>query len=97
MNALKLLAVGTIVCFLSAGARSEEKIDYAKMIVGKWEVAKADEGTVPVGTIVEFTKDGKMIVQAKIMDKEIKIEGWHHAQVSFACRFTYNFDAEFCR
>jgi uncharacterized protein (TIGR03066 family) len=75
MNALKLLAVGAIVCVMSAGARAEEKIDYAKMLVGKWEVTKADPETVPPGTIVEFTKDGKFKVGGKKDDVEMNLEG----------------------
>ena len=54
MNALRVLVV---VCLVAAVGRAEEKPDYAKMIVGKWEVTKADEGTLPKGSIVEFTKD----------------------------------------
>jgi uncharacterized protein (TIGR03066 family) len=75
MNALKMLAVGAIACLLSTGAGAEEKIDYAKMIVGKWEVTKADEGTVPAGTIVEFTKDGKFKVGGKKDDVDMSFEG----------------------
>jgi uncharacterized protein (TIGR03066 family) len=75
MNAMKLLTVGAIVCAMSAGARAEEKIDYAKMLVGKWEVTKADADTVPVGTIVEFTKDGKFKVGGKKDDVEMNLEG----------------------
>ena len=80
MNALKLLAVGVIVCLMSSGARAEEKIDYAKMLVGKWEVTKADEGTVPAGTIVEFTKDGKFKVGGKKGDDEINLEGTYKVE-----------------
>jgi len=74
MNALKLFAVGAVLCLPAAG-RGEEKPDYAKLIVGKWEVTKADPGTVPAGTLVEFTKDGKMKVTAKKGDAEMTIEG----------------------
>ena len=41
------------------GARAGEESDLAKKLVGKWEITKADEGTIPPGTMVEFTKDGK--------------------------------------
>jgi uncharacterized protein (TIGR03066 family) len=75
MSTLKLLGAGAIVCLLSAGARAEEKIDYAKMLVGKWEVTKADEGTVGVGTMVEFTKDGKFIVSGKKDGVDSMFEG----------------------
>jgi uncharacterized protein (TIGR03066 family) len=80
MNALKLLAVGAIVCLLSAGARAEDKIDYAKMLVGKWEVSKADEGTVPKGTMIEFTKDGKVKANIKKDDKDETISGTYKVE-----------------
>jgi len=65
MNTLRWLAVGAVVCLLGGSVRAEEKPDYAKLIVGKWEVAKADEGTVPKGTVIEFTKDGKVKLTGK--------------------------------
>jgi uncharacterized protein (TIGR03066 family) len=75
MKTLKLLAVGMVVCLFAAGARAEEKVDYAKLLVGKWEITKAEEGTVPVGTLVEFTKDGKFKVTGKKDDKVEDFEG----------------------
>jgi uncharacterized protein (TIGR03066 family) len=39
--------------------------DHAKLLIGRWEVTKADEGTVPVGTLIEFTKDGKVKLSVK--------------------------------
>jgi uncharacterized protein (TIGR03066 family) len=75
MNTLRLLAIGLIACVLGTAARAEDKVDYKKLIVGKWEITKADDGTVPVGTIVEFTKDGKFMVTGKKDDVDIKLEG----------------------
>jgi uncharacterized protein (TIGR03066 family) len=75
MKTLRWLAVGLVVGLLGAGARAEEKADYAKMVVGKWEVTKADEGTVPVGTVIEFTKDGKLKGTVKKGDEDAAIEG----------------------
>src|SRR5258708_7451554 len=75
MNAMRLLAVGAIVCLLSAGLRDEDKTDYAKLMVGKWECSKADEGTLPVGSKDEFNKDGKITVAAKMGDKEEVMTG----------------------
>jgi uncharacterized protein (TIGR03066 family) len=75
MKALRWLAVGLVVGLLGAAARAEDKPDYAKMIVGKWEVTKSDPGTVPPGSVVEFTKDGKFIVIGKKDDKEETFEG----------------------
>ena len=45
MNAMRLVAVGVIFCFVGAGARAEDKTEYAKLIVGKWEATKADDVT----------------------------------------------------
>jgi uncharacterized protein (TIGR03066 family) len=72
MKALRVLA---IVCLVGAVARAEEKPDYAKMIVGKWEVTKADEGTLPTGSIVEFAKDGKFTAREKLDGKDVLFEG----------------------
>jgi uncharacterized protein (TIGR03066 family) len=48
--------------------------DNAMKLIGVWEVTKSDSGA-PKGTTVEFTKDGKMIMKAKFMDKELVING----------------------
>ena len=75
MNALRLLAVGAIVCLAASSARADDKADNAKLLVGKWEITRADEGTVPVGAIIEFTKDGKMKAKFKRDDKDVTREG----------------------
>jgi uncharacterized protein (TIGR03066 family) len=79
MSTLRWLAVGAVVC-LVGGARADDKTDYAKMIVGKWEVTKADEGTVPPGTIVEFTRDGKFILAGKKDGTDQKFEGTYKVE-----------------
>lgn len=75
MNATRVLGIGMVVCFIGAGARAEDKPDYAKMLVGKWESTKNSEAGLPKGTIVEFTKDGKMKITTKQGDQEMNIEG----------------------
>jgi len=80
MTAMRLLAVGAIVCLLTAGVRADDKketkkADYAKLIVGKWEVTKIEGGGPPEGTVIEFTKDGKIHINGKMGDQEIKAEG----------------------
>jgi uncharacterized protein (TIGR03066 family) len=75
MNVVKLMAVVAVGCLLGTGARADEKKDYAKKIVGKWEVTKADEGTLPVGSIVEFAKDGKFTSHEKMGDKDVQFQG----------------------
>jgi uncharacterized protein (TIGR03066 family) len=59
MNALKLWAPLAVVCLVAAVGRADEK-DYPKLLVGKWEVIKADEGTVPKGAVIEFAAEGKV-------------------------------------
>lgn len=75
MNALKYLGLAAGIVVLTTLARAEDKVDYKKLIVGKWEVSKADEGSVPEGTQIEFTKDGKMKIAAKMGDDEFKLDG----------------------
>jgi uncharacterized protein (TIGR03066 family) len=72
MNALKWLAVGAVVCLAGGGARAA---DNEKMIVGKWELTKVDEGGLPKGTVIEFTKDGKVKLVMKKDDKDATMEG----------------------
>jgi len=72
MKALRVLAV---VCLVAVVGRAEDKPDFAKMIVGKWEVTKADDGTLPKGSIIEFTKDGKFTSREKAGDKDMLFGG----------------------
>jgi uncharacterized protein (TIGR03066 family) len=80
MNAPKVLAALAAVCLLGAGARADEKADYAKKIVGKWELTKVEEGGLPKGTLVEFDKDGKVKVTVKAEDKEQVLEGTYKVE-----------------
>ena len=76
MSAPRLVAVLAVVGLAGAGLWADDKKpDYARQIVGKWEVTKADEGTLPVGAIVEFTKDGKFKAFEKMGDKDVTFEG----------------------
>jgi len=74
MNARKLLAVAAVVCLAGTAARADEK-DYPKLLVGKWELTKVEEGGLPKGSVIEFTKDGKVKVTAKKDDKDFDLEG----------------------
>ena len=59
MNALRLTAASVIVCALAIGIRADDEKDNAKMVVGKWKVAKASPGTFPLGTVLDLSKDEK--------------------------------------
>jgi uncharacterized protein (TIGR03066 family) len=80
MSTLRWLAVGAVVCLLGGSVRAEEKPDYAKLIVGKWEVSKADEGTVPMGTLIEFTKDGKVKLSGTKEGKDFTAEATYKVE-----------------
>ena len=87
MNVLKLAAVGMAVCLVVPAARAEDS-NLAKMLVGKWEITKAAEGTPPAGTVVEFTKDGTVRVVGKKDDKEFAMEGKYKVEThAFMCTF----------
>jgi len=53
----------------------------AEKIIGKWEVTKTEaaEG-VPVGTIVEFQKDGKVTLSLKIQEASIALTGTYKVE-----------------
>jgi uncharacterized protein (TIGR03066 family) len=80
MNALKLLAAVAVVGLVGTGLRAEDKADNAKLIVGKWTVTKADEGTVGKGATVEFTSDGKVKATHKKGDEDMTIEGTYKVE-----------------
>jgi uncharacterized protein (TIGR03066 family) len=75
MRVTKMLAIGVVLCLFGSLARAEEKVDYPKLIVGTWEVTKADPGTVPAGSAIEFTKDGKLKVKHKKGGEDLTIDG----------------------
>ena len=64
-------AVLGLVVFATAGSA---KADDAAKLLGKWEVAKS-AGDTPVGTLVEFAKDGKMTANVTVDGKELKLTG----------------------
>src|SRR5207237_7484553 len=72
MKALSALVLGVLTLGLAAGNAADEK-DYPKLIVGKWEITKSD--LAPVGSIVEFTKDGKVLAVVKDDGQDVKLEG----------------------
>ena len=79
MNLLRIAIVAVMTACLCNGASAA---DNKKLIVGKWEVTKADDGTIPLKTIVEFKADGKMSVKGEMDGQKLEFEG------------TYTVDAE---
>ena|SRR5436305_5891353 len=61
-----------VVCFgVSAQEKKDEKID-AKKLVGKWEPKEQKEGRL---FLMEFLKDGKLVVVRTTDEKESKFDG----------------------
>jgi uncharacterized protein (TIGR03066 family) len=71
MNTMRLMAAGIIVCALASGVRAGAEKDYAKLVVGKWKVAKASPGTFPLGTVLGLSKDDKAKVIGRRDGKEL--------------------------
>ena len=74
-----LSALAVVVAFGGAFAveekKEEKKVDAAKL-VGKWEITKTSEaGGAPKGTIIEFTKDGKVIGTVEIDGTKMDFKG----------------------
>ena len=70
MRLLCAAGLGLLVFVLAGSARAD---DTAKL-VGKWEVTKSG-GETPVGTTIEFTKDGKAIARVTLDGKDLKFNG----------------------
>jgi uncharacterized protein (TIGR03066 family) len=70
-----LLGVAVVVFAGTAQAQDEN----AKKIVGVWEVAKAG-GDLPVGSTIEFTKDGKLVAVVKAEGMEVKLDGTYKVE-----------------
>jgi uncharacterized protein (TIGR03066 family) len=70
----KLLAFASVLLLgLASAAVAAEKVDASReKLVGVWEAAKGD---LPKGSIVEFTKDGKIKLEVKAEGKSHTEEG----------------------
>jgi uncharacterized protein (TIGR03066 family) len=71
MKLLCAAILGSTVVFASAAG---VKADDTPKLLGKWEVTKSG-GDTPVGTIVEFSKDGKMTANVSLDGKDLKLTG----------------------
>lgn len=70
MKAMCAAVLGLVVLALAGPARADD----APKLLGKWEVTKSG-GETPVGSIVEFMKDGKMTATVTLDGKELKPTG----------------------
>jgi uncharacterized protein (TIGR03066 family) len=48
--------------------------DNKELIVGTWEIAYSDAKDIPVGTKLEFTKDGKVNLTLKVDGKDVTVD-----------------------
>jgi len=71
---MRLIWTAAAACLTLAliGTAEGQGVDKAKLI-GVWEVTKSENA--PPGATIEFTKDGKLLVNFKVGDKEFKADG----------------------
>ena len=79
MKGLFGVALVAVLFGLAGLAGADDKDDNAKKIVGKWEVTKSGSD-VPVGSIVTFSKDGKINVAVKLDGKDESIDGTYKVE-----------------
>ena len=70
-----LLGVALIV--FAGTAQGQD--DNAKKIVGTWELSKAG-GDLPAGSVIEFTKGGKLIATIKADGMDVKLDGTYKVE-----------------
>ncbi len=82
-----LIGFGLVLALTcGATAANQQKLD-GKKLVGKWEPATPKKGEQMV---MEFTKDGKIVVTGDMGGKEVKIEGTYKLdgdKLSFVLKF----------
>jgi uncharacterized protein (TIGR03066 family) len=72
MRPLCVAFLGVVMVVCAGNARAQD--DYAKKIVAVWEISKSG-GDLPVGTTIEFTKDGKLSAVIKMDGGDLKLDG----------------------
>jgi uncharacterized protein (TIGR03066 family) len=76
MKAMRLAMVGCLVLGLAGSANADDKKTdkgtNKDKVIGTWEIVK---GTIPDGSTVEFTKDGKLTIAIKAEGKTVTMEG----------------------
>lgn len=77
MTLLRIAAAVVLVTSLLGILQAEEKKpDNKTLIVGVWELTKTGKsGKPPVGTTMEYTKDGKVKMTGKAKGKEFVFDG----------------------
>jgi uncharacterized protein (TIGR03066 family) len=76
MKLSRIVASAIVVAGLLGTLQAEEKkTDNKSLIVGVWELTKADNGGPLVGTVMEYSKDGKIRMTGKANGKEFNFDG----------------------
>ncbi len=66
-----------------AGLTAAARADNQQLLVGKWEVTKADPNTLPNGATIEFTADGKLKITLSVGGKEETVNGTYTVTGAF--------------
>lgn len=77
MKAVFAAALGVVMVVVAGTAQAQD--DNAKKIIGTWIVDKAG-GDLPVGSSLEFTKDGKLLAVIKADGMEVKLDGTYKVE-----------------
>ena len=72
MKSVFATLLGVAIVVFAGTAQAQD--DNAKKIVGKWEVTKSGSD-LPAGSVIEFTKDGKLNAVIKADGMEVKLDG----------------------
>lgn len=84
MKVVYALAVGVLAAAVAGPGRADDdkkdgKKDYAKQIVGKWEITKAGGGA-QAGSVLEFLKDGKLKMVLVLGDGKVPSAGTYKVE-----------------
>lgn len=71
---MKAFCAGVLGLAMVFAVSGTAKADDVAKLLGKWEVTKSS-GETPVGTVVDFQKDGKMTASVTLEGKEVKLTG----------------------
>jgi uncharacterized protein (TIGR03066 family) len=75
VRSLIVLALVTSAGLAADDKKDDKKSDdYAKLIVGKWEITKAGGGA-PAGTTIDFAKDKKVVMVLKVENDKVTVNG----------------------
>jgi uncharacterized protein (TIGR03066 family) len=76
MYGIRFALAGAVILGLTMVAAAGG--DTAKMLVGVWQIVKSQDA--PPGATVEFTRDGKMKLRAKVGANEMKVDGTYEVK-----------------